>query len=133
MAVFHFNYSWVVLLQYFNLLAEFSSIVCVFKDSIKTFIHVLLEVLEHTPDGCLESLSLLQLNRFPWGLLRQGLQASRGGTLVVHSVGLIIRSQDVRGVSGVDIFVGWAVSSSVVATLVWSGCDEQNELWSSVS
>jgi len=81
----------------------------------------------------LESLSLLQLNRFPWGLLRQGLQASRGGTLVVHSVGLIIRSQDVRGVSGVDIFVGWAVSSSVVATLVWSGCDEQNELWSSVS
>lgn len=34
------------------MLASFHSTVCVFEDMIKTFIHALLKVLEHTPDGC---------------------------------------------------------------------------------
>lgn len=78
----------------------------------------------------LESLSLLQLNRFPWVCCGRVCRLPEE----VHGCSVSRTDYpDVRGVPGVGIFVGWAVSSSVVATLVWSGCDKQNELWSSVS
>lgn len=113
------------------MLASFHSTVCVFEESVKTFIHVLLEVLEHTPDGCFGVLAFASAQPLSLGSVAAGF----AGFQRRHSGCSLSRTDypDVRGVSGVDIFVGWAVSSSVVATLVWSGCDEQNDLWSSVS